>query len=111
MLYSKTLGAIAIADNGVNHTIYTVPVGQGPAVVRSISIYAQPGCVVLLWAQDPSGSAYALATADNASGTQPLAMTVQLYQPLDTSWELHAEQSAGISYWSAICGGYQFSTP
>ena len=107
-LYSTALGRVNVSDHGALHTLYTV--GPGPAVVRSVSLYAAPGASPQVFAFD--GVAFlGLAQLDNSMGIATEVGTFLLYQPLEAGWQVVAQNSAGSSgLWTAMAGGYQFTT-
>lgn len=110
-IYSELLGSGAWTDLGVNHELYTVPVSQGPAVVRSFTAFTNATGGIILTVTPPGGTLVYLADVDNTAGTQGLSSTVQLYQPLPPGTVIAAQQWAADVFWSVILGGYQFATP
>lgn len=111
MLYSTELGHVHVNDGSVLHTLYTVPAGEGPAVVRSMTIYAGPAAEVFVYAVYPDTTTAILADVKNA-GAVGEAITVLMYQPFPAGVELVAIQTGAVSQdWGCVLGGYQFATP
>lgn len=111
MLYSQPLGLFDAVDNGVLHNLYTVPVGGGPAILRSVSLRCNAGGLAIITVTDGTHTA-AVAFVDATAAPNLELVTVELYQPLPIGWSILGEQITGAPvYWGVACGGYQFSTP
>lgn len=110
-IYSQQLGVISVADAGIVHNLYTVPVSGGPAVVRSASLAMQPGAEVFLFVVDlvPENLILAHHAFGGAGSWDGEVFT--LYQPVPPGWSLQAANLGGSTGWSVILGGYQFAQP
>ena len=111
-IYSLNLGHLNANDHQTFHTVYTVPVAQGPAVVRSISIQANPGTQVIVRVVFPDTVACLIGYVDNATGTQRVVENIITYQPLAPGTTIEAENNfTADGPYTVIVGGYQFAQP
>lgn len=109
-IYSVPLGNADLTGTGVV-LLYTVPVSGGPAIIRSITAFADSGNVgVVLITR--SGVTMRVAAADASAIPGTLFESYELYQPLEPgdtiSAECFAYSGGNLSF---AVGGYQFSTP
>lgn len=107
-LYSKPLGHGELSAPGTI-LLYTVPSSGGPAIARSIFLYAEAGAAGRLYFE-LAGDFIRVAVLDNSSGTKDETALWTPYQPLEPGDSIYLENDvAGLV--QATVGGYQFSTP
>lgn len=107
-LYSRPLGAANLS--GVSDTtVYTVPAGGGPAIVRSATLDLTPGAQAGLYVI--SGGVVSFIVFGENTGTQDLVVPRDgCYIVLEPGDEIHLDIANGF-YARCTLGGYQFSTP
>lgn len=107
-IYSVPLGAVSETAAG-SYVIYTVPLGGGPAILRSSSIQCEAGASGLVYVT-VGGVSVGIQWIDNTLGAERVVETLSLYQPLNPGDSIHLYVPAAGST-NVVCGGYQFSTP
>lgn len=111
-IYSQELGHINVTDTTTFHTLYTVPLSGGPAIIRSLTMQANPGTIVLVRVVFPDTVPALIGYLDNSTGAIRQVQTVQFYQPIPPGTTIQAENNFSTAGpWSVVLGGYQFSTP
>lgn len=88
--------------------LYTVPVGQGPAIVKGCVLRVNPGALVLVTRDAVPG--VVIAGYDNTGGASLIVATTRLNSVFEPGEEIWGWQVAGAGS-TVDLGGYQFSTP
>lgn len=107
-LYSRHLGDTDFSG-GNPVTLYTVPAGGGPAILRSVNIYCVAGAQIGLARNSIPG--IWLAQVNNIPGTVDELGIFNMYSVLNIGESLVAVQRAGGGGCTISVDGYQFATP
>jgi hypothetical protein len=110
-IYSFNLGAITEDDTGIEHLLYSVPSVGGPAIVRSVSLTGTTaGQVLAVYAKDPAGDAFFVATWAPEGGSYQCSWQ-NGNQVIPAGWSLYAQNLGTSGGWTALVAGYQFQDP
>lgn len=109
-IHSQPLGAVNVVDTGVLHDIYTVPILEGPSVIKSFSIYAEAGAVVELGVFD-GVIVHGIGSMSCPAGGTPVCQTWLASQPISPGWKIRCYNIGTNARWSVIVGGFHFPTP
>lgn len=110
-IYSKCLGALAFAQDGTDHLLYTVPAGGGPAIIKSVVTRADPASYTVVYVHT-LGSDNWIAYNRVLTGGLIAVTSEAVYIPLQPGDTIHAYGVGGAGLEGmAIIGGYQFETP
>jgi hypothetical protein len=110
-IYSVNLGFGSFTDNDTFNVLYTVPIGGGPAIVRSVCIFASAGTYVGLQIVDADGDGINILTLDNTESETAAQGIYEMYQPLAPGWSIRIANTGSVENYSAVVGGYQFANP
>lgn len=112
-IYSKNLGAFH--ETGVTGftTIYTVPAGGGPAVIKHVSVFCGVGLEAYVFLNDGT-TRYVLIHLNNVAGSGPIDQQSPMFLPIGPGWTIEAQvatDTAPGNEADVIVGGYQFDAP
>jgi hypothetical protein len=106
-IYSQPLGGASAASAGAV-TLYTVPGGGGPAIIRALSVHLAPGAHANV-ALVRSGVATQIYNNLNSTADD-FVDQVSTYHVLEPGDEITAyTYTADLTEWTV--SGYQFSSP
>lgn len=110
-IYTVSLGAFQTTDNGVFHTVYTVPPSKGPAIVKCVTFdVVNGGNAFVIW-HTAAGPRNVLAGFNNTAGTMEEIEVVNLTQAVPPGDTIEVINHGANVPWAVAITGYQFDQP